>query len=473
MLVRGRKELLVALWGASTFAAILASNFAFRPVRDALVLDGKPDQIPALFTATFLAVMIVSPAWSALLARGGRRRYVPLAFHAFALCSLGFAALVHAEVAPVTVGRVFYVWASVFNVFVVSVFWSLLADLLGPGTAKRLYGPIAAGGTIGAILGPILTRELVGTIGVHGILVMSALLLELGATSLYALRRTGEDLQRETGSVELDYVRPEPALAASMRGLTQLARSPYLLAIVGYVLCTATAATFMYMEQASITKELVATREARTELFATIDLWTNASTFAVQTFLAGPLLAWLGPGLVLFALPLAQGIGITALVSAPSLDLLVGVQIATRTATHGLTRPARELLFTVVDRDDKYRAKNAIDTVVYRFGDFGSAWLHRGLVAFGAGGSGLVAATLPLVVFWLTLAAALGIGFRRRLPHATQEPACPSTDAASSSDPSPQGSPPPAARARIRRPPRPPRRRPRRSPPRRSRRRRS
>jgi AAA family ATP:ADP antiporter len=425
VLVRGRRELLVAAWGAITFAAVLASYFAFRPVRDALVLDGSPDQIPVLFTATFVAVSIVSPAWSALLARGGRRRYVPLAFHAFAASALGFTALVYAEVAPVAVGRVFYVWASVFNLFIVSVFWSLLADLLGPDVAKRLYGPIAAGGTAGALLGPILTRELVGTIGVHGILLMSAALLELGAASLYALRRAGEALERERapgGEAARDEVPPEPALPAALRGLARL-RSPYLLAIVGYVLCTATAATFVYLEQASISKALLPTREARTELFATIDAWTNGGTFVVQTFLAPALLTLLGPGLVLVALPLAQGIGITALAGSPSLATLTYVQIATRTVTHGLTRPARELLFTVVGRDDKYRAKNAIDTVVYRFGDFSSSWLHRGLVSLGAGSTALVAATLPLVALWIALAAALGIGFRRRLPAATKEPA--------------------------------------------------
>lgn len=423
MLPRGRKELLVAACGAGSFGAILASYFAFRPVRDALILDGNPDQIPWLWTATFVVACIVSPVWSALLARGGRRRYVPGAIHAFALCLLAFAVLVSFEVAPVGVGRLFYVTTSVFNMFVVSVLWSLLADLLGPDTAKRLYGPIAAGGTIGAVVGPLLTKLLVGAIGVSGILIMSALLLEVAAASLYLLRRFGETLPSDAGELPpLDDTPPEPMLPGAVRGLVQVARSPYLLAIVGYVLCTATAATFMYLEQADVAKALLATREARTEFFATIDLWTNIATLAVQTFVAGPLLTWLGPGLVLCVLPLMQGAGISLLVSSPSLATLMYTQIATRAATHGLTRPARELLFTVIDRDAKYRAKNTIDTSVYRFGDFGSAWLHRGLLALGAGSTTLIAATLPLVAIWIALAAALGIGFRRRRPH-TKEPA--------------------------------------------------
>jgi len=414
-----RRELLVAAWGATTFGAVLASYFAFRPVRDALVLDGNPDQIPLLFLGTFVAVSLVSPAWSALLARGGRRRYVPLAFHVFAACSIGFAALVHAELAPVVVGRVFYIWSSVFNLFIISVFWSLLADLLGPDAARRLYGPISAGGTIGAIGGPLLTRELVGAIGVPGILVMSAALLELGAASLYALRRAGEALE---GAPPRDEAPPEPALPAAVRGLVRL-RSPYLLALAGYVLCTAMAATFMYLEQASITKALLPTREARTELFATIDLWTNALTFLAQTLLAAPLLRRLGPGVVLVALPIAQCLAISELAAAPSIAILMYAQVATRTATHGLTRPARELLFTVVDRDDKYRAKNVIDTVVYRFGDLCGSWLHLGLVSLGVGSIALVGASVPLAAAWIALATVLGLGFRRRLPHATKEPA--------------------------------------------------
>jgi AAA family ATP:ADP antiporter len=414
VLGRRRRELIVAALAAFTFAAILGSYFAFRPVRDALVLDGNPDKIPYLFLGTFAAVSIVSPAWSALLARGGRRKYVPIAFHAFAATWAGFAALVYAEVAPVAVGRVFYIWSAVFNLFVVSVFWSLLADLLGPELARRLYGPIAAGGTLGAIAGPLLARELVGTVGVHGILLMSAALLELAAVALYALRRAGESLEH---APPRDDTPPEPALPAAVRGLYRL-RSPYLLAITGYVLCTAIAATFLYLQQAPLTKALVPTREARTELFATIDLWTNAATFVAQTLLAAPLLRRLGPGLVLVALPIAQGFAITELATAPSIATLMFALIATRTATHGLTRPARELAFTVLDRDDKYRAKNVIDTVVYRFGDVCGSWLFLGLTSIGTGTAALLAAAGPLIALWIALAVALGIGFRRRLPGA-------------------------------------------------------
>jgi AAA family ATP:ADP antiporter len=403
-----RNEIAIVAWGALTFAALLASFSAFRPVRDALVLDGNPDDIPWLFTSTFLAVAIASPAWSAVLARRPKRRVVPVAFHVFAACGLVFAYFVHESIEPRAVGRVFYVWSSVFNLFVVSVFWSLLADLLGPATARRLYGPIAAGGTIGAFVGPLLTKLLLGRVGIAGILVMSAVLLELAVIGAWRVRVEGETLEPEIVPVEVR------AKRGALMGLREVARSPYLAAIVGYVLCTACAATFMYLEQAGIVHAGLGDRHARAEFFASIELWTAAATLVLQIVAAGPLITWLGPGIVLLALPIAQAAGITALAVAPSLSVLAVAMVISRSATHGLTRPARELLFTVVDRDAKYHAKNAIDTVAYRLGDFGSSWLHTGLVALGAGSAAVAVAAVPLVIVWVTLATVLGAGFRRR-----------------------------------------------------------
>jgi AAA family ATP:ADP antiporter len=187
-------ELLVALSAATTFGALLASYMAFRPVRDALVL-GDFDNLAWLFTATLISVGILSSAWSAILGRTKPRETIPKAFHVFTGCLLVFAVLVGNDIAPLAVSRVFYVWSAVFNLFIVSVFWTLLADLLGPVIAKRLYGPIAAGGTVGALAGPALTRLLVDTIGIDGVLVMSAV-----PRGRRARHRAGEALRREAGA---------------------------------------------------------------------------------------------------------------------------------------------------------------------------------------------------------------------------------------------------------------------------------
>jgi AAA family ATP:ADP antiporter len=396
---RTRAELAVAIAAAATFAAVLASYSTLRPIRDALVLDGDPDRIPWLFSATFVAMVVLAPAWARLVGRGPRR-VVPFAFHGFALCALAFAAGVYTKLAPVAVGRVFYVWAAVFNLFVVSVFWSLLADLVGPSTARRAYGPIAAGGTIGGILGPLATKALVGAIGVAGILCVSALLLELAAVGVIVVQRAAGDVAHE--------VDDRPIAGGAFAGLAHVARRPQLRALVGYVLCTACAATFVYLAKARIGHDLLPDRTARTELFASIDLWTNVAVLVIQLVVAGPLLAAFGPGVALCVLPLVQAAGIATLAFVPSVTALVAVAIAGGAATHGLTRPARELLFTVMHRDDKYRAKNAIDTVGYRFGDVGSVWLGEALGATGA-----AIAAVPLVAGWLALAVVLGKGFRK------------------------------------------------------------
>lgn len=406
---RGSPEWLVALWAAITFGAILASYSAFRPVRDALILEDA-DNLVWLFTGTLVCVALLSSAWTWVLGRTRPRRAIPKAFHVFAACCAVFAILIGNDVAPIAASRAFYVWSAIFNLFVVSVFWALLADLLGPQIAKRLYGPIAAGGTAGAFLGPVLTRALVDTIGIDGVLWMSALLLEVAVVGVVKVRELGELLHRDDG-VPAD----EPTPGGAWRGFQQVARNPYLLGIVGYVLLTATAATFMYFEQQSIVRAQLPDRVRATELFATIDLWTQGGTFVIQTAIATPLLGWLGPGLVLALLPLAQGVGISVLASSPTVATLVPIQIITRMLTHGLTRPARELLFTVVSRDDKYQAKHAIDTFAYRLGDFSSAWLHKGIKAAGLGTVALAGAMIPLAAVWMGIALFLGVGYRRRL----------------------------------------------------------
>jgi AAA family ATP:ADP antiporter len=408
-----RADAVLVGWGALTFAALLASFTSFRPVRDALVLDGNPDEIPWLFIGTFVAGLVASPLWSRFLAKRQKRRVVPIAFHVFGACLLVFAALVNSDsVDHVVVGRAFYIWSSIFNLFVVSVFWSLLADLIGHQKAKSLFGPIAAGGTIGGFVAPLVTKLLVAHVDVAGILVLSVVWLELAVVGVMQLRRHGEAFVTK--------IVDEPTPSTAFTGLERVSRSYYLLGIVGYVMCTATAATFLYMEQAGIVKEAFehlakdAARVARTDFFASLDVWTAGVTFVVQTLFARALLKWLGPGVVLCILPIIQLSAITMLSTSASLTTLAIVMVATRASTHGITRPAREVLFTVVDRDDKYHAKNVIDTIIYRFGDMVASWTHKGLLALAAGSTALVLAAVPLTVGWIALAIGLGVGFRRR-----------------------------------------------------------
>jgi ATP:ADP antiporter, AAA family len=402
----------VVVWGAATFACLLAATFVIRPVRDTLVIDGKPELLPALFTGTFIATLVLAPVWGWLIARFRRRAFLAISYTAIAVVLAGFALAVQSPALdPRVLAKIFYVFAAVANIFLVSVFWSVCADMLGPETARKLYGPIAVGGTIGAVVGPLLTKLLVRTleVGTSGVLVAAAVLVLLalaGVQRLAVAARALADTAEARGDTAVE--------GGKLDGLRDVARSPYLGGAAIYVVFTACLATFVYLLQADIVYRAIPDRAAQTDYFATVDLYTNVGVLVVQSVLAGWLLGWVGVGVVLCALPLLQGAGAIALYATPTLGVLVAVQVATRIAQHGLTRPARELLFTVVSRDQKYRAKNVIDTLLFRMGDVGSAWLYVGIGAAGLGHGAVLAVALAVVAAWIATALLLDVGFRRR-----------------------------------------------------------
>lgn len=412
--VRSGEGVAVA-WAGVAFFAILASYFVLRPVRDAFVLDGDPNFIPWLWTATFIAMTLIAAPWGALVSRLPRSRFVPVVYRAFAAQLLVFAALIHTDVAPIVVGRVFYVWLSVFNLFVVSVFWSLCADVARPEQGRRLFGPIAAGGTAGALVGPILTRTLVHHVGPAVLLLIAVALLEIAVWCSHGLDRAAKRMP----AAETPAKAAAPVGGASMGGFVGVARSPYLGGIALYALCAATLATFVYLRQAGIVKAAIPDRDARTVFFADVDLWTGVATLAIQMLLTARLFRWIGVGLVLAILPLAQGVGAFVLDQWPTLTVAIAVSAGGRAITHSLSRPGRELLFTAVPREDKYKAKNVIDTLVYRFGDFGSAWLFHGLTLAGIAAA---AVAVPLAAAWGFLAFGLGLAYRRKTLHLESTP---------------------------------------------------
>jgi AAA family ATP:ADP antiporter len=399
------------VWAALTFFAVLTSYFVLKPVRDALVLDGDADFIPWLFTATFAAMVAIAGPWGALVARKPRGALVPVVYRAFAAQLLIFAVLFGADVAPIRVGQVFYVWLSVMNLFVVSVFWSLCADLTRPEQGRRLFGPIAAGGTAGALVGPTITR-LAHDVEPAALLVLAAVLLELAVWTARGF------LASAPATTATPAAPTERGLGGSpWTGLVRVVRSRELAAIAGYALCAACLATFVYLRVGNIVRAELPDRAERTAFYAEVEIWTGLATLALQLTSTARLLRWLGAGVVLAILPLVQSTGVIVLVLAPSLTVAIAVSATGRAATHALSRPSRELLFTALPRDDRYRAKNVIDTLVYRFGDVGSAWLHRGLMAIAVP---IAAVTVPLAAAWTALALVLGRGHRRRIAAAEE-----------------------------------------------------
>ncbi|HUS32109.1 MAG TPA: MFS transporter [Kofleriaceae bacterium] len=410
---RTRVEAQLALWSGLTFGSLLTSFMTTRPVRDALVLDGDPSKIPWLFTATFLIFVFIAPIWGRVVQKSPRR-VVPASFHVFAAGSLVFALLVEFKVGARYTPYTFYIWAAVYNQFVVSVFWSLLADLVGPTTARTLYGPISAGGTIGAFCGPLLTKYLLDVIGFLGVMTLPVLFLELAVVGAWQIQRIARGLD----VTAIEAAKPqqdEPLRENAWAGITRMARSPYLSALGTFTCLTAIAATVVYIAQAKLVQIELPDRHARTGYFATLDFWQQSATFVVQLLVAPVLLRRFGPAPVLCLLPLLQFAGVVGFWLAPSLPLIAAIHISSRTVSLGLTRPARELCFTVLPRDDKYRAKNVIDTLMYRFGDFLSSWMSLAL-GFSAA---LVALSVPLTIGWVTLAVVIGLGFRRRMKEST------------------------------------------------------
>lgn len=395
--------------------AVLASYYVLRPIRDEIGAAGGLESLSWLFTATLVAMLGANVLFSAVAARLSRRRFIPLAYRFFMGTLVAFFLLMQVEPAGAVswVGRAFYVWVSVFNLFVVSVFWAFMADLFTAEQGKRLFGFVAVGGTLGAIAGGLLTAQLVDVVGSAVLLVVSALLLEVAvwcvrlfpADSSFPRTRESSLDPRVRGDDE----KPEWPLGGTFwSGIAHVFRSPYLLGICGFMLLHSVTSTLVYFQQADVAGQAFADRAARTAFFAQLDVAVNVLTVLMQLFLTGRLLKWLGVGLTLALLPLVSLGGFVAMALAPSLALLAAFQIARRAVNYAVSRPAREVLFTVLPREDKYKAKAFTDTFVYRAGDQLGAWSYPVLRALGFGLAGVSAVGIPLAAGWVALSVWLG-----------------------------------------------------------------
>lgn len=390
------------------FFCLLASYYVLRPLRDEMGIQGGVENLPWTFTATFVAMLAAVPLYGWAVSRFPLRRLLPGVYVFFAFNLVAFWALFASGVARPQVAMAFFVWVSVFNLFVVSVFWSFMADLFDTGQAKRLFGPIAAGGSLGAVTGPALTVTMVGSVGPERLPLVSAALL-LGAVACIAALVAWGAGHGSRAAAE----RPAPLAGSAWAGVTHTLRSPHLLAIGGYIVLFTTLSTFLYFEQARIVRDALPDSTARTRFFAGVDLAVNTLTFAGQLLLTGRIMTRFGVGKSLAALPALSLAGFSLLALAPTLWVVAGFQVLRRALNFFLAKPAREVLFTAVSDEDRYKAKSFLDTVVYRGGDAASGWLHAGLRALGFGTAGVAVAALPLAALWLALAFALGRGHER------------------------------------------------------------
>jgi AAA family ATP:ADP antiporter len=404
------------VWSCAFFFCVLCAYYVIRPVRDEMGVAGGVEHLAWLFTATLAGMLLVHPLFAALVARIPRRRFVPIVYRVFIANLVVFFVILRAADAgqAVWIGRVFFVWTSVFNLFVVSVFWSFMADIYHPAQGARLFGMIAVGGTLGAILGSTITSALVPLLGPVNLLLVSALLLETAARASGALERQADVLaQAARAEEDTGHARRggecEVIGGGVLDGIRHVARSPYLLGIAVFMLLFTVTSTFLYFQQASIVARVFeGDPQGRTRLFAGVDLGVNVLTLATQLFLTGRILRWLGVGSTLALLPVASFAGFAILAAAPVLSVLVAFQVLRRAGNFALQRPAREVLYTVLARTDKYKAKNFNDTFVYRVGDQVGAWSYTLIAALGLGLSGLALLMVPVSAAWLLLALWLG-----------------------------------------------------------------
>ena len=419
------------------YFVLLCAYYIIRPIRDDMGAAGGVENLAWLFTGTLIGMMILHPIYTSMVSAMPRRRFIAIVYRFFMVKLVLFyvAFQFFDSTSSVWTGRIFFIWSSVFNLFVISIFWSLVNDVFRPSQSKRLFGVIAVGGTAGALLGSTITSGLASVIGPISLLLVSAALLEVAARVSRYLSDTEAKLalaaiEDEAAHRDRDIADVAPPQAQTVvsqvsnkqteiigggpfEGVMHVLRSPYLLGIALLMLMFTIVSTYLYFQQIHIVTEALGDdRVARTQLFANRDLVVNAVTLIVQIFLTGRILRWIGIGAALALLPVISFIGFGILAVAPVLTVVIVFDVLRRTGNFAIQRPAREALYTVISRTDKYKAKNFNDTFVYRVGDQIGAWSYTVMAALGLGISGLAFTMLPVSIVWFFLALWLGRRYR-------------------------------------------------------------
>ncbi len=386
------------------FFLLLTSYYMVRPVRDALAAGLPKGEIPRLALIVFAVMLAVVPLFGAMVARVRRNRLVPLTYGFFISHLLIFAWVFAQAGATVWAGRAFYIWITVYNLFVVSVFWSFMTDTWSREQAGRVFGVVAAAGSVGGLLGPLLTQGIVEIAGLSGVTLLAALLLSgVLACILWLSASAGH---AATG-------REPPVGGTFLAGMTLLFRTPFLLGIAGLVLLSSVAGMIAYNEIARLVKATYSTPELRTVFFSRWDLGVNLSALLLA-FLFSRVAKRVGVGGTLVLTSLLGAASFVLVVVQPTLAMLGLSNCARRAMEFGMAKPARDSLYSVADAESRYKAKNAIDTAVYRGGDVLGSQLHGALSAGGLGLAGLSALAGGVALMMTGVAYATGRGYRAR-----------------------------------------------------------
>jgi AAA family ATP:ADP antiporter len=384
-------------WSFLYFFSLLTAYYVLRAIRDDRGIAAGASKLPWLYAWTFGSMTVLVSVWSALVARLPRARVLPLVYRFFVLNLLGFFVLFRTGTAWLLMAQVFFVWLSVFNFFAVAVFWGLMADVFAEEQGKRLFGFIAAGGSAGALVGPLFTTLVVRHLGVANLVLVSAVMLEVCVQCVRRLVR----LQRSDAP-------EQPVGGGAFTGIKVVFASPYLLAIAAYTLLASLAGTYGYNLQAHLVQEAHMSPEARVAFFARLDLIVNVAALVLQSLIVGRVLARFGVGTALALVPPLSSVAFAVLAARPILPVASGLQALRRILAYGVGQPTNNVLFTVVDREQKYKSKAFIDTVVFRGGDVLTSASVAGLLGLGIGVQGAALVAVPLGLIWLVVALVLG-----------------------------------------------------------------
>ena len=395
-----RPLLLAFAW----FFCVLLSYYLIRPVRETLgSVLGRNELLP-LFTATFTVMVLANPIYSFLIAKLPRRVLALIVYAFFALCLFVFWLFMNTTISTWT-ARAFFVWVSVFNLFAVSLFWSFLADTFSSEQAKRLFGFVAAGGTLGGLTGSFLAQELVGRVGMAQLLLVPMGAIGVVAILMLSFDRAARQMKAKTEVAVSE--EDQPTGGTFWEGITHVMQSPYLMGICGALILAKLCGTTGYFQQTEIVSETLADNEMRIRLFARMNIAVQVVTIILQTLFVGRLMRWWGLSAVLCILPLTYAASFLGLGMTSTLAMLVIGRVAQRGMAYGLMVPAQETLFTVVSREDKYKSKGFIDTAITRGGDVLASlindWLFRLGLALQAVAFGMIPATLVWcgISWWL------------------------------------------------------------------------
>lgn len=382
----------------SYFFFLLGGYFMLRPIRGT-VASNNSEILHLLYTGTFITMLAIVPVFGFLVSRFKRGQFIPASYLFFIGCLVFFILGFRDEATPQWIQRTFYIWLSVFNLFVVSVFWSFMTDVFRPGQAQRLFGVIMAGGSLGSIVGPLITSSIVTSSGSRAVMIAAAGCFLVATGLAIFLGRYESTVRHEE---------PEVIGGGVWQGAIRVFRSRYLLYACLLMLLHNLVSTFLFNGMAVLVNDWIVGFDERTQFFSYLDLAVQVLAFTFQFFITSRLIAKLGMSGTLVLIPALLAGGFILLGSAVGLVLFAAVQVAQRSMNYGVLGPAKEMLFTVVDRELRYKSKNFIDTVVYRGSDVTASWIFKGLTSAGLSVGQMTWLYLPFMGVWAWGAFRLG-----------------------------------------------------------------